>query len=35
MPGSTDGADAFGALCIGCERFPFHDIFVLYVSGVP
>ena len=30
----TDGTDAFDTLCIGCEKFPFHDTFALSVSGV-
>ena len=30
----TDGTDAFDTLYIGCEKFPFHDSFILSVSGV-
>ena len=30
----TDGTDAFDTLYIGCEKFPFHDIFSLSMSGV-
>ena len=30
----TDGTDAFDTLYIGCEKFPYHDIFSLSMSGV-
>lgn len=30
----TDGTDAFDTLYIGAEKFPYHDSFALYVSGV-
>ncbi|MBD5132417.1 MAG: hypothetical protein HDT28_07530 [Clostridiales bacterium] len=30
----TDGTDAFDALFIGCEKFPYHDSFPLSMSGV-
>ena len=30
----TDGTDAFDTFCIGCEKFPYRDSFVLSMSGV-
>ena len=30
----TDGTDAFDTLYIGCEKFPYRDIFSINSSGV-
>ena len=30
----TDGTDAFDALYIGCEKFPFHDSFAIRVGRI-
>lgn len=30
----TDGTDAFDALYMGCEKFPYRDAFSLTMSGV-
>lgn len=30
----TDGSDAFDTLYIGCEKFPQHDNYSVYISGV-
>ena len=30
----TDGTDAFDTLYIGCEKFPQHDFYGGFVSGV-
>ena len=30
----TDGTDAFDTLYIGCEKFPYHDVHGINLSGI-